>query len=83
MAAPTTTDIKKLDYYYQGQPFCQIANQDTTGLDFYYQGQPFFATYTSGGTTTHIKSWNGVLYANMKNVNGVAMAYVKSINGLE
>jgi hypothetical protein len=37
----------------------------------------------SGGTTTHIKSWNGVLYANMKNVNGVAMAYVKSINGLE
>ena len=41
---PTATDLEKLDYSYQGQPFCDVpakASIDTTTMDYSYQGQPF------------------------------------------
>jgi len=46
------------------------------------------ALYNSGSglqypfTTTHIKKFNGVAYANLKKVNGIAIANIKKINGI-
>jgi hypothetical protein len=50
MPAPTQTNLLTLDFYQNGQPFCNVlAPSGTTGnLDYYQNAQPFFA-YAGGG----------------------------------
>ena len=45
MAAPNKTTLLTLDFYRNGQPFCNVesANQGTNSLDFYQNAQPFVA----------------------------------------
>jgi hypothetical protein len=44
MALPTSTDLKKMDYAFQGQPFVDVPGKDSIDLatmDYAFQGQPF------------------------------------------
>ena len=79
---PTDTDLKTMDYAYQGQPFVDVALSgiDTTTMDYAFQGQPFVTN--PGGVTSAIKSINSLLYASVKSVDGLAKASVKNWNGL-
>lgn len=44
MALPTSTDLKTMDYSYQGQPFVNVPAKTgitLTTMDYSYQAQPF------------------------------------------
>jgi hypothetical protein len=45
MPAPNKTNLLTLDFYQNGQPFCNVEskNQGTNSLDFYQNAQPFVA----------------------------------------
>lgn len=90
MATPTTTDVKSLDYPYQGQPFVRVPAKDgfnTNTLDYPYQGQPFIAQPDSSGGgevgyTGNIKTVLGTTRASVKSANSVAIDSVKTWLGL-
>lgn len=59
MSLPSDSDLAKLSYTFQGQPFARISSkgQDTDALDYTFQGQPLrtnFSSYTRtvSGTTS-------------------------------
>lgn len=77
MAAPTTTDIKALNFSYKGQPFCRIANSSMNTLDFSYQGKPFWALSSVIVITgLPIKRWSGSAWidVNIKYFTGLIFA---------
>lgn len=44
MALPTKSDLQKMDYAFQGQPFVNVPAKDSiilTGMNYAFQGQPF------------------------------------------
>lgn len=44
MALPVKSDLEKMDYSYQGQPFVNVPGKssiDLTTMDYVYQAQPF------------------------------------------
>lgn len=62
MAAPDKTTILTLDFYQNGQPFCNVlAPSGTTGdLDYYQNAQPFFAY--AGGVIPPVTNNSGFFF---------------------
>ena len=67
-----------LTYWIDGKP---VVLDDYGELSSWYNGAPFVyhVTPAVGGA---IKSYNGVLWANIKSINGVAIAAIKAVNGV-
>jgi hypothetical protein len=59
MALPTSTDIKTMDYSFNGEPFMYVitrATPDPLSMDFSYDGEPFaFNPNGQGGAGTHMQ----------------------------
>jgi hypothetical protein len=84
MALPTPTDLKTLDWSFQGQPFCWVAAKSSitlAGMDYSFQAQPFVAN-EGEESTSNIKSISGVAYASIKKIVGVPIESVKKVCGI-
>jgi len=52
MALPTKTDLQKMDYAFQGQPFVDVPSKDSINLatmDYAFKGKPFVNVLTAEG----------------------------------
>ena len=78
--------IYSLEMSANGSPWCRTAPNaaqatDVDALTYSADGSPWWGL--TSAASTHIKSWNELLYANMKFFDELLMGNVKSINELE
>ncbi len=85
MALPTPTDLKTLDWSFQGQPFCDVSAKSTitlAGMDYSFQAQPLVANEAGEAPSTNIKAVSGVAYASIKKIAGIAIANIKKVSSV-
>ena len=72
MPAPSKTNLLTLDFYQNGQPFCNVlaGNAGSNATDFYQNAQPFYAVGSTAITIVSVSGVQGTFILNLVNVWG-------------
>jgi hypothetical protein len=79
---PTPTNLKTMNYAYQGQPFVNIPAKDSINLktmNIAYQGQPFVRNQNYAPAT---KTVLGIPMINVKTINGIPVTNINTFRGV-